>query len=377
VVKNVIIIGGGVIGLSIARELHKRGVRDITLVEQGICGTEASWAAAGMLGPQVEADELGSFFRLCSRSRDLYPHLSAALLDETGVDIELDRSGTLSVAFTESEMETLVGRFQKQSDAGLAVEMMSRSEILRVEPSISGDVVGGLYFTGDWQVENRRLLLALRRYAELNGVSICENTSVRALIFDGKSVVGVETDEGAIHADLTIAATGAWTSLIKFRRAELPIRVEPVRGQIVAYQPNEKVLRHIVYSPRGYVVPRADCRILAGSTAEFAGFDRSTTIDAAENLQRVAAEIVPALADQTIVDQWAGLRPFTIDGLPIIGEVGDTDDFLIATAHYRNGVLLAPVTAEIIAERVTIGKIDPAFADFRVDRFERSFAFSN
>ena len=261
---DVLIVGGGVIGLSVARELHKRGVRRITLVEKGVCGEESSWAAAGMLGPQAEADEGGAFFEFCSASRDLYPDLAAELRDETGVDIELDRSGTLYLAFTDEDVSELNARFRWQRKAGLAVEHLSAEEARRAEPSVSPDVRGALFFPNDWQVENRKLLAALKRYAEINGIEIRENPRVERLIVEDGQVIGAEAGESRIIAETTVIATGAWTSLIKLGLAEMSFRIEPVRGQILAFRPRNRLFEHVIYSRRGYLVPRKDGRILAG-----------------------------------------------------------------------------------------------------------------
>ncbi|MFN0138751.1 MAG: glycine oxidase ThiO [Pyrinomonadaceae bacterium] len=367
--SDVLIIGGGVIGLSIARDLHQKGVAKITIVDKGVCGTESSWAAAGMLGPQAEAAEGGAFFDLCCSSRDLFPALADELLDETGINIELDRTGTLYLALTDEDLEVLDERLRWQKKAGLAIEHMGAEATLRLEPNVSKDLCGSLFFPNDWQVENRKLVSALTRYAELNNIRVIENRAVKSLIVEKSRVTGAETDAGAINADKTIVTTGAWTSLIKLGAAHMPINVEPVRGQIIAFQTHDKMFRHVVYSRRGYVVPRLDNRILAGSTTEKVGFDKSTTADAAHDLHKMAAEIAPKLSDLTVADHWSGLRPFVGDGLPVIGGIAGLDGLSIATAHYRNGILLAPITAKMIAERL-VGDGDDAVSEaFGAHRF--------
>ena len=368
---EILIVGGGVIGLSIAREMHKRGVGRITLVEKGVCGGESSWAAAGMLGPQAEADEGGAFFDMCSASRDLYPELAAELFDETGIDIELDRSGTLYLAFTDDDVSELHERFRWQRKAGLAVEHLSAEAARRAEPSISPDVRGALFFTNDWQVENRKLLAALKRYAEINGIEIIENAKVERLIVEDGHVIGAETSESRIIAGKTVLATGAWTSLIKLELAEMPFEIVPVRGQIIAFRLADRLFEHVIYSRRGYLVPRKDGRILAGSTSEHTGFDKALTESAANRLREMAGEIAPILAGLEITDQWSGLRPFAEDGLPIIGSINGIDDLFIATAHYRNGILLAPLTAKLAAENLVSGMDSEYFTMFGPGRFKR------
>ena len=368
--SDVLIIGGGVIGLSIARELHKNGVRRITLIEKGVVGQESSWAAAGMLAPAAEADEGGPFFEMCCESRDLYPKFAAELFDETVVDIELDRTGTFYLAFTDEDMSELRARYDWQQKAGLTVELLSAEETRRAEPFVSPDVREALIFPNDWQVENRKLLAALRCYAELSGIKIIENTHVERLTADGCKITGAETAEVKFVADKTVIATGAWTSLIKLGLSELPFKISPVRGQIVAFQTAERLFRHVVYSRRGYIVPRNNGSILAGSTSENAGFDKSVTKSATTQLCEIACEIAPCISSLEIADQWTGLRPFAADGLPILGLISGLDDLFITTAHYRNGILLAPLTAQIAADKLANDVDSKYFADFGPDRFK-------
>ncbi|MFM9904083.1 MAG: glycine oxidase ThiO [Pyrinomonadaceae bacterium] len=368
--SEVLIVGGGVIGLSIARELHKSGVRRIVLVEKGICGEESSWAAAGMLGPQAEADEGGTFFDMTVESRASYPDLAEDLLQETGVDIELDRSGTLYLAFTDDDVREVHQRLKWQRRAGLPVEHLSAEETRKAEPFISTDVRGALLFRNDWQVENRKLLTALRRYADLNGIEIRENTTVEKLIVEGGRVTGVETADGVLMADKTVLATGAWTSFIRLGDAAMPVNIEPVRGQIVAFKTAKRLFERVVYSRRGYIVPRADGRILAGSTSENAGFDKSATDAAAVSLRAMASEIAPSTAGLEITEHWSGLRPRAFDGLPVVGAIAGIDDLFIATAHYRNGILLAPLTAQIAADHLINGVESKYSTDFGPDRFK-------
>ena len=366
---DVSIIGGGVIGLSIARQMHKQGAKRITIVDKSICGEESSWAAAGMLGPQAEADEGGLFFDLTLASRDLYPEFAAELEVETGIDVGLDRSGTLYLAFSDEDVRLLRERYEWQKRAGLPVELLTADEARRAEPFASPSVREALFFPGDWQVDNRRLLVALRRYAEINGIQIIENTPVERLIVEENRVVGVESATGEIRVEQTVLATGAWTSLIKVGVADMPFKVEPVRGQIVAFHTAKQLFKHVVYSRRGYIVPRTDGRILAGSTTEFVGFEKATTDVAASSLREIASEIAPSIASLAIADHWSGLRPFAADGLPVLGSIAGIDGLTIATAHYRNGILLAPLTAKIVAERLVHGVEHAAFTAFGVDRF--------
>jgi glycine/D-amino acid oxidase-like deaminating enzyme len=224
----------------------------------------------------------------------------------------------------------------------------------------------GLFFPNDWQVENRRLLDALRIFAELNRIELIENTEVVKILSENGKISGVETSSQNYFADIVILATGAWTSLIKTDGFSLP-NIKPVRGQIISFQTAKRLFSKVIYSPRGYLIPRQDGRILVGSTSEDVGFDKSVTPIATDILREKALEISPSLVNLEIKESWAGLRPFAADGLPILGEI--EKNLLVATAHYRNGILLAPITAEIIAEKI-VNRVNSSYFDaFKSERF--------
>ncbi len=367
--SDVLIIGGGVIGLGIARELHKSGVRRITIVERGRIGQEASLAAAGMLAPNAEAKQADDFYRFCAESCRLYPDLSGELPDETGIDIELDRSGTLYLAFSQSDLAEIEDRLEWQRTAEMPVEPLSAAEIREAEPFISEDVLGGLFYPEDWQIENRKLLRALQRYAELFDIRIVENIEVRNLLVEGGRVVGAASASESFFSGQTVIATGAWTSFIKMDARRLPIDVKPIRGQMIAFQTEGRIMRRVACSLRGYLVPRIDGRVLVGATVEDAGFNKSVTDIGVESLREAAVEIAPHFEGLQICEKWAGLRPFAPDGLPILGTLGETDGLLIATAHYRNGILLAPLTARLIAAKIVRNETSDFFDVFSPDRF--------
>ncbi len=368
--SETLIVGGGVIGLSIARELHLSGVRGITVLEKGVCGEGASWAAAGMLGPQAEADKPDTFYDLCSESRDLYPAFGDDLHAETDIEIELDRSGTLYAAFTDEDVAVLNARYEWQKKAGLVVERLNADETRRAEPFVSPDVRMSLLFPNDWQVENRKLLAALKSFAEINDIEIRENSAIEALVTDAGRVTGAKNKESTFLAGKTVLATGAWSSLIKIDDAPMPFAVTPVRGQMICMRTAKRLFERVIYSRRGYIVPRADGRILAGSTTEFTGFTKAVTEDAVRDLSNMAFEIAPSMDRLPVADSWSGLRPFAADGMPIIGSIDGVADLLIATAHYRNGILLAPLTAKIAADVLTTGSSDRRFDRFSPNRFE-------
>jgi len=366
--SDVLIIGGGVIGLAAARELRRKGVRRITILERGLPGREASHAAAGMLAPNAETEKLDDFFRLCNESNKLYPEFAAELQDETNIDIELDRQGTLYVALTDEDSEEIGRRFAWQRAAGLAVEHLGARETRVMEPFLSPDVRESLFFPEDWQVENRKLLEALEKRARASGVEIRENTIVTNLLIENGRAVGAETETEKFFAPEIILATGAWTSFVGAENLRLP-QVAPVRGQMIAFHTAKRLFQKVIYSPRGYLVPRADGRILAGATVEDAGFDKSVTRAGIEFLHENTLEIAPSLVNLEIAEKWAGLRPFAADGLPILGSFPHVENLTLATAHYRNGILLAPITAKILAEKIAGGAHSDYLKIFSPHRF--------
>jgi glycine oxidase len=368
---SVVIIGGGVIGLSIARALALRGVSDVMLIERASPGAEASYAAGGILAPQAEADRADDFFRLACQSRDMYPAFAALLLEETGTDIELDTTGTLYVSLTEHDQEEIEERYEWQTRAGLSVEKLTKEEARRLEPCISETIRGALRFPLDIQVENRRLLVALIAANKKLGVRLITNTNVESVRIEHGRVEGVETSRGSVSTRGVVMAAGSWTSFITTSDAPLPpVRIEPVRGQMVCFEANPRIARHVLYSPRGYLVPRVDGRLLAGSTSERAGFERCVTAKGLHSILSHALEIAPAISGLPVTDTWAGLRPRAEDDLPVVGPCAEIEGLLYATGHYRNGILLAPLTGELIAEAIAGNVHSDLLSSFAPDRFE-------
>jgi glycine oxidase len=367
---DVVIIGGGVIGLAVARALALSGVRDVLLIERNSLGGESSGAAAGMLAPQAEANRAHEFFDLTCKSRDMYPAFAAALMDETGIDIELETTGTLYLAFTEHDAAELQRRYEWQSKAGLSIEKLSAAEVRQLEPAINESVRGALKFPLDTQVENRRLLSALAAANEKLNVRLETGTSVTSLGIERDRVTGVETSRGFIAADAVVIASGAWSSQLGAGDKALPdLRIKPVRGQMLCFEPTSPLTRHVIYSPRGYLVPRRDGRLLAGSTTEHAGFEKEVTEAGRHSIITAAVEISPQMASLGLTDSWAGLRPRAADTLPVLGPCAEIAGVYYATGHYRNGILLAPITAELIAGAIVDKVFPEKLGIFSPDRF--------
>ena len=372
---DVIIIGGGVIGLSIARELALRGVRHVAVIERGEFGKEASWAAGGILAPQVEADGPDDFFKLACASRDLYPVFAHTLQKETGVDVEFDQTGTLYVGFSENDEHELCRRFDWQTREGFRVEWLSGEDARRLEPNLSSSVRCAVRFPADWQIENRRLTAALLASNRRLGVQLIGNSEIRQVRIEGGRVNGVEGSNTFIDAATVVIAAGAWTSSIATSATNsLAVRIEPVRGQMLCFQTEPSLARHVIYSSRGYLVPRRDGRLLAGSTSDHVGFDKHVTEEGRASIKSMAFQIAPGLQSAAIADSWAGFRPHAPDDLPVLGPAADIDGLLYATGHYRNGILLAPITAHIIADAVVNKRRSPFLEIFSPDRFQLAAA---
>ena len=369
---EIVIIGGGVIGLAVARALALRGAGDVCLIERSNLGQEASFAAAGMLAPQAEANSRDDFFMLASRSRELYANFAASLREETGTDIELDTTGTLYLALSDHDLVEIEKRYQWQTAAGLDVEKLTPTEAHELEPCISNNLVGALRFPLDVQVENRRLLSALANSVAKLGVAILTGTGVESVKVEKEHVTGVQTSRGFMSCRTVVVAAGTWSSWIPLspKNAETPpVQIEPIRGQMISFDARPQLCHHVIYTPRGYIVPRQDGRLLAGSTSEHAGFTKQVTGGGIGAILATAQQISPAIANLPIVDTWAGLRPRAPDNLPVLGPCDEIGGLFYATGHYRNGILLAPVTGELIAEAVVDGKLSPLLGPFSPSRF--------
>jgi glycine oxidase len=370
---DVVVIGGGVIGCSIAWRLGQAGMR-VLVIERGRVGGEASHAAGGMLVPLAEAERKDDFFDLTVAGLAMYADFARELKESSGVDIEYRTEGTLYLALTEEDEEELDRRWQWQREAGLNVERLDAARALELEPLVNPALRFALKFPGDHQVDNRRLMTALNAAARSAGAEFWTHTEARELLIESvagqKQIIGVTTTRGEVRAHSVVIAAGSWSSLL--RCDESPqFEIEPVRGQMVAIEMPAPALQHVIYSRRGYLVPRFSGFVIAGSTSEHAGYDKRVTAGGVASIIERATEIMPRLADQTIIETWAGLRPHAPDDLPILGDDTRVAGLIYATGHYRNGILLAPITARAISELIIKGESSINLAPFSVARFAR------
>jgi glycine oxidase len=363
---DVIVIGAGIVGLSSARALARAGAR-VLVVERRRVGAEASSAAAGMLAPQVEVAADSPLLELALRAREHLLALVPPLEEETGLRVDLLAEGVLEVAFTEDEERRLDHTLEWQRARGLTVERLGAPELREAEPNLAPHVRRGLFFARDHAVDNVRLTRALAASAVARGVSLLCGRPVTGLLRDASGrLQGVRAGAEKFAAPVVVNAAGAWAG--RLAGDDQPPPVEPVRGQIVAFELSPPLLRHVVCSARGYLVPRADGRVLAGSTAERAGFDKSVTAGGLRTILEHALELAPALADVRVADAWAGLRPGTPDGLPIIGP-GRTPGLFHAAGLFRNGILMGPLVGELAAALASRQRVDLDLTPFAPSRF--------
>ena len=364
---DVAIVGGGIMGCAVALRLAQRGLR-VTVVERGIPGAEASSAAAGILGPQMEAEGPGPLLELGLRSRALYPALAAELHDATGIDVGYSKSGVLAVALTEHEEEELAARRTWQTARGLRVEAFSGVALREIEPAISPEVRAAIRFVDDAQVSARDLTRAFSQAAAAAGARFLQGRYVRRVVVAGGAATGVELDGEILPAAVVVVAAGSWSALVEGGGVPAQV-VRPARGQMVSIETRPPLFRHVVsVHGRGYLVPRRDGTILAGSTLEMAGFRKEVTVGGLAQILGLACALVPALADAPVTASWSNFRPYTEDHLPVLGHTS-IPGLVLATGHYRNGILLAPITAWAIAELIASGQSSIDLTPFSVSRF--------
>jgi glycine oxidase len=340
IVKNwdVIIVGGGIIGLSLAIELRKESMRVLT-VERGEPGREASYAAAGMLA-DAECEDSSPLKPLATASARMYPEFVHELQDESGINCDMRSQGALKPASNPDQ----------------------RNEIAELEPALAESSLAMTHIE-ERSVDPRALTAAALKSARHRDVDISSGSEVVEVMLSGEKTTGVRTSKTTYHAPIVVNCAGAWSG--QFGRVQIPTR--PIKGQMLCLV-GGPVLRHVIRSNDIYIVPRTDGRIVIGSTVEDAGFDKRTDPDIIQRLHQAAIELIPALRKARILEAWAGLRPGTPDGLPILG--GTTiPGYFVATGHFRDGILLAPITARVMMQAIVGKKPEYDLSAFSLTRF--------
>lgn len=360
--SDVLIVGGGVIGGSIAWSLARRGV-SVTLVEAGRIGRGASWAAAGVLAPGWCADDPPALTALEHDSLASWDDWAAELEDQTGVGLNLQREGRLSV-WVDPDAAHLPPDLDVAPPPVGNGERLTPAEVRELEPLLTGPIAGGVLHRADGQVDNPRLAPALIRAAVRLGARVLTDTPVAALLGTSGRCRGVRTADGrTLSAGAVIIAAGAWSGPLG-ASSGVTLPVEPWRGQMLTFDALTRPLRHIVFCGEMVLIPRPYGPLIVGTTLERVGFDSRVTLAGIHHILARAARVAPGLGDLPLARTWAGLRPGSPDELPYLGPIPGWEGLSAATGHGRKGIILAPITGELLARNVIDSELDPRLTPF-------------
>ncbi len=363
--KPVVIVGAGAIGLSIGWLLVEAG-RRVVILERGTAGRGTSWLAAGMLAADAEAGfEEMDVYRFSRESLRRWPLFASKLTEASGVDLDLRTEETLTVADDPDSAEALRRVYQFQVEQGLDVRWLDGQEALEIEPFLAPRLAGAVLSRHDRQLDNRALVKALIEAFGRAGGELRENTEVDEVV-PGREASVVLSDGSHLEASTVVVAAGAWSQRVRGIPRE-SVGVRPVKGQMLQLQMVQPFgLSHVVRGPHAYLAPKSDGRLLVGATSEEMGFDTSVTAGGLYEILEGAWEIVPGIYDLPIVDQWAGLRPASPDHRPLLGAAAE--NVVVATGHYRHGILLTAITAEEIARLILDGETSKWITPFAPSR---------
>ncbi len=365
---DIVIVGGGIIGMSIALELARNN-REVLVLERDRAGHGTTWLGAGMLAASAELGfEEWELYQLSSHSSRLWPEFAAALEEESGIDVDHRTEGTFMVADDRDSAEALRRLFDFQVKCGLDVQWMTGAEALEREPFLAPRLSGAIFSGTDHQADNRLIVKALAEALTRRGVTIRELCPIQSVVPDEAAPVAVTADGERITGKRIVIAAGTWSRQIE-GLAPFEPAVRPVKGQMVELQIEPPFdLRHVVRGPSAYFAPKSSGRLLLGATSEEMGFDTSVTGGGLFKLLEGGWEIVPGIYDLKVTDTWAGLRPASRDHQPILGPSG-LPGIDYATGHYRHGVILAPVTAKLMAAYLVSGETPEEMRPFVPQRF--------
>jgi glycine oxidase len=368
---DVAVAGGGLIGGSIAFELARQGLR-VALFDRQEFGQEASWAGAGILSPAPESSAMIPLVTLGKASMALYPEFVATVEEISGQSAGYRPKGTLQALFTHDAREELSTVIALHHGLGLKAEPVSAEDARELEPALSEELEAAVLRPDEAAVDNRALTQAVLEAAGRSGVQMFPWSKVAALWREGGRCRGLQLAQEKIAAQWTVVAAGCFSAEIAGVAAFAPVR--PAKGQMAALRTGDLRIERVLWSENIYLVPRNDGRILAGATVENAGFDKSLTAGGLEKVLSAAIELAPGLAAARVEETWAGLRPDSPDHLPILGPA-DPEGLLIATGHFRSGILLTPITARLICEWVTQQRVSMDWERFSPLRFQSASAF--
>jgi glycine oxidase len=368
---DILVIGAGVIGCAVAYELSRRGAA-VHVVDDRLPGMGATQASAGVLAPYIEARHGGPLLELTVRSLDLFDPFVAAVQEDSGTAIEYRRTGTLDTAIGEDGLRHIRETAALLAFRGVAARLLDAPAARDEEPRLSAEVAGALLVPAHGFVAAMGLTHALIAAAVRHGARFNPGTRVRRI--HGAAASGaltVETDAGSLSAGSVVMALGSWAGCIAVDGAASATPVSPVRGQLLHLSWRGTPLRRVTWGERCYLVPWQDGTLLVGATVEHAGFDEHTTAAGVRDLIEAACELVPHAWTAGVVAAKAGLRPGTPDDLPLIGRSEALPQLIYAAGHYRNGILLSPLTAQLVADLIVDGRIDPLLDLVSPQRFGR------
>jgi len=366
-----LIVGGGIIGSAVAYSLSLGGAR-VLLLEREHLAAGASGVAAGMLAPQVEAPFDDPFFELTLKGRAEHAPLAASLLEDVGLDVEYRATGIVRVAQDEAERTELRRRQSWQSARGLRATWLEPGELGEIEPLLGGVVgrmlAGGVWLPDEGQVRGSRLVQALAAASVKRGARIHEGSWATGLVVAGDRVTGVRTPTGTLSAPTVVLAAGVWSPDLT-RELGLSLPVAPVKGQLITLRALNRPLQHVIWSGECYLVPKVGGEVILGATVEEGNYDRRPTLAGIGALSEAALEFLPWAGQLVVEGIWAGLRPAAPDRFPIVGRAPGFSNLILATAHFRNGILLGPLTGRWVSQLILEGIAAPELAPFGVERF--------
>jgi glycine oxidase len=362
---DVAVAGGGLIGGAIALELAQAGLR-VGVFDQGQPGCEASWAGAGILSPAPESPGTIPLVPLGKASMALYPEFVAAVEELSGQSVGFRPKGTIDALFARDAARELSTLIALHHGLGLKAEPLCAEDARELEPALSPDVEAAALRPDEASVDNRALTQAVMKAARKSGVEIFPGHAVKAIWREGATCAGLALQGEKISAKWTIVAAGCFSSSIEGVKSYAPVR--PAKGQMMALRSDALEIEHVLWSEKIYLVPRNDRRILAGATVEYLGFNKDVTAGGVQKILSAAIELAPELANAKVEETWAGLRPDSPDHLPILGPT-DLEGLLIATGHFRSGILLTPITARLVREWVTQQRVSVDWERFSPLRF--------
>ena len=365
--SDIIVVGAGIVGCAVAHELASRGA-SVEIVDERPVGMGATQASAGVLAPYIEAREGNPLLDLTVRSLDLFDDFMERVRAESGVAVMYRRTGTFDIATTDAELRVLQATADALARRDVTALLLDAQAVRTEEPQLGDGAIGGLLIESHGFVAAGELTRALAAAARRSGAQLIERSRVRRIARRNGDMI-VETDRGSLTGNAVVLAAGSWSGSIAIDGVSATVPVRPVRGQLLHLGWAGTPLRRVTWSSRCYLVPWEDGTLLVGATVEEAGFDERTTVAGVRDLLDAVCDLVPHAWTAGFRGARVGLRPATADDLPVIGSSSVMPNLMYATGHYRNGVLLAPLTAQLVADAMLDNRIDPLLASVRPSRF--------